>query len=74
MMEDAGMRLADEARPELGPRPVPSSETWLGQAMRAVEADQIIGRDAIFPHEGEMLAATRRATEFARRLAAQAER
>jgi SulP family sulfate permease len=36
---------------------------------RAVE---IIGREAIFPHEGEMLASTRRANEFARSLAAQA--
>jgi SulP family sulfate permease len=31
-----------------------------------------IGRDAIFPHEREMLASTRRATEFATDLAAQA--
>jgi hypothetical protein len=30
-----------------------------------------IGRDAVFPHEREMLASTRRATEFANRLAAQ---
>ncbi len=29
-----------------------------------------IGRDAIFPHEHEMLASTRRATEFANTLAA----
>lgn len=36
---------------------------------RAVE---IIGRDAVFPHEGEMLASTRRASEFAHSLAAQA--
>jgi SulP family sulfate permease len=35
-------------------------------------AAEIIGRDAIFPHEGEMLSATRRANEFARNLAAQA--
>ena len=30
-----------------------------------------IGSDAVFPHEGEMLASTRRATEFANSLAAQ---
>jgi SulP family sulfate permease len=38
---------------------------------RAIE---IIGRDAIFPHEGEMLSATRRANAFAHELAAQAGR
>jgi hypothetical protein len=31
-----------------------------------------IGRDAVFPHEREMLASTRRAHEFAHGLAAQA--
>jgi SulP family sulfate permease len=43
----------------------------LGTLARSRAVD-VIGRDAVFPHEGEMLASTRRASEFAHRLAAQA--
>src|SRR4051812_1238605 len=41
------MRLADEQRPAIGPRSATASEGRIGRTARAVEADQIIGRDAV---------------------------
>src|SRR5687768_6427652 len=42
------MRLADEQRPAIGPsRSAMAPEGRIGRAARAVEADQIIGRDAV---------------------------
>jgi hypothetical protein len=41
------MRLAEEQRPELGPRSATAAEGRIGRAVRAVETDQIIGRDAV---------------------------
>jgi hypothetical protein len=41
------MRLADEQRLAIGPRSATASEGRTGQSARAVETDQIIGRDAV---------------------------